>query len=70
MSVIDTTAQTTPALPNEIIEEIIACARYGEIEELRTIMNSYPVTYLELKDEFGNTALHMASANGHLGKVQ
>jgi uncharacterized protein len=70
MSLIDTTAQTTTSLSEEIIEEVIACARYGEVEELRALMNSYPITYLELKDEFGNTALHMASANGHLGKVQ
>jgi hypothetical protein len=32
MSVNDTAAQITPALSEEIIEEIIACARYGEIE--------------------------------------
>lgn len=50
------------------IEEIIACARYGELEELKTIINSFPVTHLELKDNLGNTALHMASANGHLGR--
>ncbi|RIA96217.1 ankyrin repeat-containing domain protein [Glomus cerebriforme] len=71
MLVVDTTAQTTySALSEEVIEEIIACARYGELEELRTMMNSYPVSHLELKDDLGNTALHMASANGHLEIVE
>jgi len=56
------------ALSEEVIEEFIACARYGELEELRTIMSSYPDTHFELKNDLGNTALHMASANGHLGK--
>ncbi len=68
MPIVDTNAQTTPALSGEVIKEVIGYARYGELEELKTIMNSYPVTYFESKDDFGNTALHMASANGHLGR--
>lgn len=69
MLVVDTSTQTTHStLSEEVIEEVIACARYGELEELKTIINSFPVTHLELKDNLGNTALHMASANGHLGR--
>ncbi|CAI2187073.1 18297_t:CDS:2 [Funneliformis geosporum] len=60
--------QTTHS--EELIDEVIEYARYGELEELKTIMNLYPATCLESKDEFGNTALHMASANGHLEIVE
>ncbi|CAG8781843.1 7201_t:CDS:2, partial [Racocetra fulgida] len=49
----------------EITEEVIACARYGELSELENILKSCPVAYLASRDTFGNTALHMASANGH-----
>ncbi|GBB99504.1 hypothetical protein RclHR1_03540023 [Rhizophagus clarus] len=71
MLIVDTgTQKTHSALSEEVIEEVIACARYGELEELRTIINLYPATYLELKDDQGNTALHMASANGHLEIVR
>ncbi|CAB4386114.1 uncharacterized protein OCT59_022486 [Rhizophagus irregularis] len=71
MLVVDTSTQTTHStLSEEVIEEVIACARYGELEELKTIINSFPVTHLELKDNLGNTALHMASANGHLEIVE
>ncbi|CAG8593986.1 9414_t:CDS:2 [Funneliformis mosseae] len=66
MPIVD--AQTTPS--GEIIGEVIEYARYGELEDLKAFMNLYPVTYLESKDDFGNTALHMASANGHLEIVE
>ncbi|CAG8567167.1 262_t:CDS:2 [Cetraspora pellucida] len=57
-------------LSEEITEEIVACARYGELSELQNILKSYPVAYLTSRDAFGNTALHMASANGHTNIVE
>ena len=50
----------------EVIEDIIYCARYGEIDDLK--QSNSPPEYYVTKDESGNTALHMASANNHLGK--
>jgi uncharacterized protein len=55
------------ALDREIADEVIACARFGELDELKSYIDQHSVSYLVEKDEFGNTALHMASANGYLG---
>ncbi|CAJ0839475.1 12303_t:CDS:2 [Entrophospora sp. SA101] len=41
----------------EIFEEALLCARYA-------------TNCFKYKDEFGNTALHMASANGHIEIVK
>ncbi|RIB06970.1 ankyrin repeat-containing domain protein [Gigaspora rosea] len=57
-------------LSEEITEEIIACARYGELSELQDIIKSYPVACLASRDTSGNTALHMASANGYTNIVE
>jgi len=58
------------ALDKEIVSEVIACARFGELDELKSYIDQYSAAYLVEKDEYGNTALHMASANGHLGTFQ
>ncbi|CAG8521032.1 5387_t:CDS:10 [Acaulospora colombiana] len=57
-------------LSRDVIDDIIVSARYGDLEELQAIMSSHPVEYLLAEDEFGNTALHMASANGHADVVE
>lgn len=49
----------------DTVDDILYCARYGELEEL--VNANFPVSYLVATDESGNTALHMACANGHLG---
>lgn len=76
----------------EIFEEILLCARYGELDELKQSLQSLlpqpndsdnnttttnnanneltviaAANYFKYKDESGNTVLHMASANGHIG---
>src|ERR1700730_9412881 len=48
----------------ETIDDILYCARYGELEELSNA--NFPALYFAASDECGNTALHMACANGHL----
>ncbi|RYH12821.1 ankyrin repeat domain-containing protein [archaeon] len=54
-----------PMTPEELQYELLECARYGEEDDLRTILQaSIPVNF---QDENGNTALHRASANGHVG---
>lgn len=51
--------------PQEILEEVIDAARYGELDDLKQA-NVAPEYYVR-KNESGNTALHMASANNHAG---
>jgi len=58
------------ALDEEIVSEVITCSRFGELDELKSYIDQYSAAYLVEKDEYGNTALHMASANGHLGAFQ
>ncbi|RHZ81081.1 hypothetical protein Glove_123g42 [Diversispora epigaea] len=53
-----------------VIDDIVESARYGELEELQSIINSNPITLLFAKDKYGNTPLHMASANGHVEIVE
>ncbi|ORX61645.1 ankyrin [Hesseltinella vesiculosa] len=54
-------------MSQEVIEDIIYCARYGEFDDLK--QSNSPPDYYVAKDESGNTALHMASANNHLDIV-
>ena len=60
----------TPSNPeDEIFAEFLACARYGEIDDLRNFME---ISALAEKQDpsTGNTALMFASANGHLEVVK
>lgn len=43
----------------------VDCARYGEIDTLRSAMSERPDIVHVARDPRGNTALHMACANGH-----
>ncbi|RUS17072.1 ankyrin repeat-containing domain protein [Endogone sp. FLAS-F59071] len=52
----------------ETVDDIIALARCGDLDELKA--SAYPCHFLAAKDEFGNTALHMSSANGHIEIVK
>lgn len=53
----------------EIDREILECARYGEEDDLLTLLNAGgDVNFI---DSFtGNTALHRAAANGHVGSMK
>ncbi|KAH7650210.1 hypothetical protein FG379_003289 [Cryptosporidium bovis] len=52
----------------EISNEMLECARYGELEDLVKILDNYQVN-VDYKDENGNTALHKSCANGHIDIV-
>jgi hypothetical protein len=64
------TLNTTAATPShEELEEIMICCRYGELEEVQAFVGRYgwkPMS--EVRDENGNTILHMICGNGHTGK--
>lgn len=53
----------------ELLDDLIYFARAGEFEDLKETKVPTPKVYVE-KDESGKTALHMASANNHLGKIK
>ena len=53
----------------DLATEALSCARYNEEEELVRLLDANPQVLLrELRDANGNSPLHMASANGHVGK--
>lgn len=51
-----------------VFETLFLAARYGNLETIQMLHLS-PLDLFQ-QDEEGNTALHMASANGHLDIVQ
>ncbi len=56
---------------DELAEEFLLCARYGETEELSGFPAELVPTLVLKSDPFtGNTALMLASANGHLEIVK
>ncbi|KAF9190959.1 hypothetical protein BGZ50_009743 [Haplosporangium sp. Z 11] len=56
----------------EHLEELIECARYGELEEIQAVVESSGAEkakmLLSQQGDYGKTPLHMAAANGHLVK--
>ena len=60
-------AERTGPVTAEDSWELLECARYGEEEELQQLLDAgVPVDFA---DDGGNTALHKAAANGHVGVV-
>lgn len=59
---------------SEHLEELIECARYGELEEIQAVVQTSGPEKAKLllshKGDYGKTPLHMAAANGHLGKLK
>lgn len=51
----------------EILDDLVYFARAGELDDLKEV-KALPEYFVE-KDESGKTALHMASANNHVGKL-
>lgn len=50
-------------------KEIVDFARYGEMDIIEELVRSnLSLKFKSSVDERGNTPLHMAAANGHLGK--
>lgn len=53
----------------EASEELLECARYGEVDALRLLLDAYP-DIMKTVDGSGSTALHKACANGHVSTAE
>lgn len=57
------------ATSNEELEDLILSCRYGDLEDVRDFVGRRGVAALDdYLDEYGNSCLHMAAANGHEGQ--
>ena len=54
----------------EAEEELLECARYGDLDPVRALLETFPDTLHTAKTKDGSTAMHMASANGHAAIVR
>jgi hypothetical protein len=62
-------AQVADLSRQEAAEELLECARYGEVDAIRAILTKYP-DVVDTVDESGSTALHKAAANGHVSSTR
>ena len=53
-------------------DELVLCARYGEEEELKALLESHGQNeaFVNHQNEWGQSALQCAAANGHAGIVK
>ncbi|CCA70315.1 hypothetical protein PIIN_04254 [Serendipita indica DSM 11827] len=52
------------------LEDLMLSCRYGDLEDVQTFVDRFGWTPLdEVRDESGNTILHMICGNGHLGPL-
>jgi hypothetical protein len=57
-----------PAPTTEELDDVLLSARFGEADNIKTFGETYGWEVLAgARDERGNSALHMACGNGHLG---
>ena len=58
----------TPS-PEEVDDFLLSC-RYGELEEVTAFVEKFGAeAVVNARDDRGNTAVHMCSGNGHVGKL-
>ena len=58
-----------PTPSSDDTEYLLLSCRYGDLDDVKSFIDRFgtaPVS--EARDENGNNVLHMASANGHIGK--
>jgi uncharacterized protein len=59
---------SSAAPSNEEIEDVLLSCRYGDIEDVEHFVTRYgPDSLNDIRDDQGNTVLHMVCANGHTG---
>jgi len=62
-------AQVADLTRDEAAEELLECARYGEVDAVRAILTKHH-DIVDTVDESGSTALHKACANGHVSTTR
>ena len=59
----------SPAPSDEEKDELLLSCRYGDLEDVQEFVNKFGPGCLEdLRDDNGNTILHMICGNGHSGE--
>ena len=62
-----TDTHRTPSQEDQ--EELLLSCRYGDLEDVQAFVANYgPRPLSDAQDEHGNTVLHMACGNGHVGE--
>ena len=60
-----------PIPSDEDKEELLLSCRYDDLEDIQQFVEKFGSESLnETRDESNNTALHMVSANGHIGMFE
>lgn len=60
---------STPVPSGEELEELLLSCRYGDLEEIQQFVTKFGPEHLsDVRDENGNTILHMVCGNGHTGE--
>ena len=53
---------------NEESEDVLLACRYGDLDDIKQFVDRFgPESLSEIRDDSGNTVLHMVCANGHEG---
>lgn len=59
----------SPTLSDDDKADLLLSCRYGDLEDVQAFVTTHgPSPLAEIRDDNGNTILHMACANGHLGE--
>jgi len=53
-------------ITDEEKDELLLSCRYGDLDDVQEFVKKYGQSALAVRDENGNTILHMASGNGHI----
>ncbi len=65
----DYTVMDHPTPSPDDMEDLFLSCRYGDIDDVKSFIDRFGTAPVgEARDENGNNVLHMASANGHIGK--
>ena len=73
MAALSTTKDSIPpgfATLDEAHQEMLDCARYGDVDDLKALLSHPVVSVNHVAPGSGNTALHLACANGEVGCVE
>ena len=61
---------STSSIPSdEEKDELLQSCRYGDVQDVQEFVKKFgPASLADIRDENGNTVLHMICGNGHTGE--